>query len=70
MNQEDFRKHILAGIPDALPAQKPFDASLNHAPKRKDILNAAEKKNSRSAMHSVTFLHSITACSHLNSLKN
>lgn len=44
MNQEDFRKHILAGIPDTLPAQKPFDSSLNHAPKRKDILNAAEKK--------------------------
>ena len=44
MTQEEFRKHILAGIPDALPAQKPFDSSLNHAPKRKDILNAAEKK--------------------------
>ena len=47
MNQltnEDFKKQILQGIPDELPAAKPFDATLNHAPKRKDILNKEEKK--------------------------
>lgn len=44
MHTEDFQKHILTGIPGVLPAVKPFDASLNHAPKRKEILNAAEKK--------------------------
>ncbi len=39
-----FQHLILQGIPDNLPALKPFDASLNHAPKRKEILNPAEKK--------------------------
>lgn len=44
MNREEFRQHILNGIPAELPAPKAFDATLNHAPKRKDILNTAEKK--------------------------
>ena len=39
----DFQKEILAGIPDELPEAKPYDASINHAPKRKDILNKEEK---------------------------
>lgn len=39
-----FQNEILKGIPDELPPVKPFDASLNHAPKRKDILNKEEKK--------------------------
>ena len=33
-----FQEEILAGIPDVLPAPKPYDPSINHAPKRKDIL--------------------------------
>ncbi|MCF0164107.1 MAG: urocanate hydratase [Bacteroidales bacterium] len=41
---ENFRKAIAVGIPDELPALKPFDASINHAPKRKEILSAEEKK--------------------------
>ncbi len=40
----DFKKLILQGIPDELPTAKAFDATLNHAPKRKDILNKEEKK--------------------------
>lgn len=40
----DFKQQILQGIPDELPALKPFDFTLNHAPKRKDILNTEEKK--------------------------
>jgi urocanate hydratase len=40
----DFRKLILQGIPDKLPKAKPYDPELNHAPKRKDILNDEEKK--------------------------
>ncbi len=40
----DFRKLILQGIPNTLPKPKAFDATLNHAPKRKDILNEEEKK--------------------------
>ena len=33
----EFREAILQGIPDELPAAKPYDSSVNHAPKRKDI---------------------------------
>jgi len=39
----DFQKEILAGIPDELPQPKPYDPSINHAPKRKDILSPEEK---------------------------
>ena len=39
-----FKEQILAGIPKVLPHPKPFDANINHAPKRKDILSAEEKK--------------------------
>jgi urocanate hydratase len=40
----DFKQVILQGIPDQLPDPKPFDPSINHAPKRKDILHTEEKK--------------------------
>ena len=39
-----FKKQILRGIPDVLPEKKEYDASLSHAPKRKDILTVEEKK--------------------------
>lgn len=39
-----FKAQILEGIPKELPQPKPYDDSLNHAPKRKDILNDEEKK--------------------------
>ena len=39
-----FQKLIRQGIPDLLPELKAFDSSLNHAPKRKNILTVAEKK--------------------------
>jgi urocanate hydratase len=39
-----FQEQILEGIPDYFPKLKPFDHNLNHAPKRKDILTAEEKK--------------------------
>src|SRR5665647_870178 len=35
---------ISEGIPDTLPEAKPYDQNINHAPKRKDILNTEEKK--------------------------
>src|SRR5246127_1252650 len=44
MTTAEFKKTVLAGIPNELPALKEFDKTLNHAPKRKDILNEAEKK--------------------------
>ena len=40
----DFQKAIIEGIPDVLPAPKPFDPTVNHAPHRKQILTADEKK--------------------------
>lgn len=44
MTQEEFRLAILRGIPDELPQPKPYDQSINHAPKRKDILTKDEEK--------------------------
>ena len=38
-----FQKDILSGIPAVLPEPKPYDTSVNHAPRRKDILTADEK---------------------------
>ena len=39
-----FKKEVLQGIPVILPELKPFDSNINHAPKRKEILNDKEKK--------------------------
>ncbi|MAE08674.1 MAG: urocanate hydratase [Bacteroidetes bacterium] len=44
MNSSDFKKAILAGIPDELPRKKDIDPSVSHAPKRKDILSSSEKR--------------------------
>jgi urocanate hydratase len=40
----DFKQEILEGIPDYLPEKKPYDTTISHAPKRKDILTKKEKK--------------------------
>ena len=39
-----FKDQILEGIPSILPQPKPYEASINHAPKRKEILTGEEKK--------------------------
>jgi urocanate hydratase len=39
-----FKELILQGIPQQLPEAKPYESNINHAPKRKDILSADEKK--------------------------
>ena len=39
-----FAEEILEGIPTRIPEQKPIEPAINHAPKRKDILNSEEKK--------------------------
>ena len=44
MTTLSFKEAILQGIPDELPPVKPYDASVNHAPRRKDILTTEEKK--------------------------
>ena len=40
----EFQKAIMEGIPDILPEPRPIDPSVNHAPHRKQILTADEKK--------------------------
>lgn len=40
----DFKEQILRGIPDVLPEKKAYDKTVNHAPKRKEILSADEKE--------------------------
>lgn len=44
MTRDEFQRVVLQGIPDELPAPRVWDASVNHAPKRKQILTIAEKK--------------------------
>ena len=44
MTKEEFAKEIRAGIPQSLPELQPYDTTINHAPKRKDILNKEEKR--------------------------
>ncbi|WP_121667909.1 urocanate hydratase [Mesonia aquimarina] len=39
-----FQEEILQGIPNQLPAKKEYDSTINHAPKRKEILTEDEKK--------------------------
>ena len=41
---DSFAEEIRAGIPDRLPQPKPYDTSINHAPRRKDILTLEEKR--------------------------
>lgn len=44
MSQEEFSQQIRAGIPDELPQPQPYDETVNHAPRRKDILTPEEKQ--------------------------
>jgi urocanate hydratase len=38
-----FKKEMAEGIPKILPQPKPYDTSVNHAPKRKQILSTEEE---------------------------
>lgn len=44
MTLQQFRDDIAAGIPMPLPQPRPYDNTVNHAPRRKDILTHEEKK--------------------------
>ncbi|WP_037348763.1 urocanate hydratase [Sediminibacter sp. Hel_I_10] len=44
MTTLSFADQIKEGIPTTLPALKPYDPSINHAPKRKAILSSEERK--------------------------
>ncbi|CAM1345587.1 Urocanate hydratase [Tenacibaculum amylolyticum] len=39
-----FKEQIQQGIPTVLPPKKEYDVTINHAPKRKEILTEEEKK--------------------------
>ena len=43
LTMNKFQTAILQGIPDELPQPRPYDPSVNHAPRRKDILTDEEK---------------------------
>lgn len=44
MDTNSFKRAILEGIPEILPEKNQFNPLVNHAPKRKPILNQDEKK--------------------------
>ena len=44
MTNDDFKREIMLGIPAELPEPKAYDTNINHAPKRKEILNEDEKR--------------------------
>ncbi len=41
---KNFQQQIQEGIPALLPEAKPYDTTVSHAPRRKDILTPAEKE--------------------------
>jgi urocanate hydratase len=44
MKTEEFKEAVLEGIPEYLPPRRDPDPGLSHAPKRRDMLTAEEKK--------------------------
>lgn len=44
MTVEEFRRELTTGIPSVLPPARLLDPSVNHAPRRKDILTKSEKQ--------------------------
>lgn len=44
MNLQEIQEDIKRGIPSKLPPKRELDPKVNHAPKRKDILDKDEKK--------------------------
>lgn len=43
MDTGEFKRAVAEGIPETLPEPKPYDDTVNHAPRRKDILFPEEK---------------------------
>tara|TARA_B100000767_G_scaffold91748_1_gene88194 strand:- start:4158 stop:6167 length:2010 start_codon:yes stop_codon:yes gene_type:complete len=44
MTLDAFRKEITEGIPTIIPETQEYDVTINHAPKRKEVLSTDEKK--------------------------
>lgn len=43
MTLKEFQEDIVRGIPQQLPEPQPYDTTVNHAPRRKDILTPEQK---------------------------
>lgn len=43
-HDKTFRETVAAGIPDVLPAPRPYDTTVNHAPRRKKILTPDQER--------------------------
>ena len=71
MELQQFQNHILQGIPSILPEVKIYEEKINHAPKRKAILNAGEKKLAiqNALRYFEPKLHSALATEFLNELE-
>lgn len=67
MTKEQFIADIRAGIPETLPEPQIYDTSINHAPKRKDILTA-EERSLHFAMHCAISQRNSTQLWHQNLL--
>ncbi|HSO88043.1 MAG TPA: urocanate hydratase [Draconibacterium sp.] len=70
MTTTDFKQAISEGIPNYLPAARLFDFSVNHAPKRKNILSEKEERQAlKNALRYFPIeLHSILASEFLDEL--
>lgn len=66
----DFKQAILQGIPKILPKEKPYDKTINHAPKRKEILTKKEKRLAlkNALRYFPVELHAVLAPEFLNEL--
>jgi len=64
MARSEFMRLVSEGIPDKLPPPKGYDETLNHAPKRKDILTGDEKKLAikNALRYFPENFHSVLAC--------
>jgi urocanate hydratase len=71
MTTTEFKQAISTGIPNKLPEFRPYDKSVNHAPKRKNILSEKEKKLAlkNALRYFPVKLHRILAPEFLNELQ-
>ena len=71
MTKSEFQTEISLGIPVKLPAFKAYSPTVNHAPKRKDILTQDEKKQAlkNALRYFPSEQHAILAVEFLDELK-
>ncbi len=72
MSSEEFKRSVSEGIPETLPDARPRDETVNHAPKRKDLLSPGEKKLAvkNALRYFPVKFHRILAAEFLNELRD